>query len=262
MPKYNKCLSLFLLSVLIVITACNKQENLPLRIATAANMQFAMEALVDDFEKKTEISCEIITGSSGKLTAQIKAGAPYDIFASADMEYPNELSKNGLTTDAPKVYAYGTLVLWTTEKTDSLSVSYLNSDRVKHIAVADEKLAPYGAAAMQYLEATGMKERLKDKFVFAQSISGVNQYITSKTAEAGFTAKSVVVSPEMKATGCWIAIPQTYYDPIAQGAVLLKQNEASKKSVNNAKQFYNYLFSDKAQIILNQYGYYTKKDKA
>ncbi|MFL9843956.1 molybdate ABC transporter substrate-binding protein [Flavobacterium rhizosphaerae] len=250
---------MFLFALFIPISACTQQKAVPVRIAVAANMQFAIDSLITDFHKETGINCELVIGSSGKLTAQIKAGAPYDIFVSADMRYPQELYKSGLTTVRPKIYAYGTLVMWSLKKTGSLTVGYLNSSEVAHIAVADEKLAPYGAAAMQYLEAVSMKEELKRKFVVAQSISGVNQYITTHNAEVGFTAKSVLLSPEMKGKGSWISIPENYYEPLAQGAVIISHEDATAKQQKNVKEFYQYLFSESAHRILKSYGYEIKK---
>ena len=104
-----------LLSILLFFS-CQSTKSEKLTIATAANMQFAMNALVAAFGQETGIECEVIFSSSGKLTAQIKQGAPYDIFVSANMKYPNELYESSLTLGAPKIYAHGQLVLWTMEK--------------------------------------------------------------------------------------------------------------------------------------------------
>lgn len=237
--------------------SCHQDARQKLTIATAANMQFAMEALSQSFTDGTGIECEIIIGSSGKLTAQVQQGAPFDIFISADMKYPTALYNSGMTIDTPKVYAYGNLVLWTTVKNIHFNnfencISLLASDTVRHIALANPKTAPYGEAAIEVLNHYKLFGKVEHKLVFGESIAQTNQFITTQAAEVGFTAKSVVLSPKMSGQGRWAAIDSDIYTPIAQGVVVLKQ---AKNRLPNAKKFYNYLFSEKAKEILNNFGY-------
>ncbi len=240
----------------IIFSACNQNPETSVKIATAANMQFAMDELITNFEQKTGIKCETVVSSSSKLTAQIKAGAPFDIFVSADMKYPDMLYHEGFGADKPKIYANGTLVLWTNLENTIPAVELLSEQKIKHIAVANPKTAPYGLATEEFLKNIGKFNSLKSKFIFGESVSVVNRYIYSRSAEIGFTAKSVVLSPQMKDVGKWIEIAQSQYSPIDQGALLLKSEK--KTTSENAKKFYDFLFSEDAEKILNQNGYTTQ----
>lgn len=218
-------------------------------------MQFVMHELVNAFTEETGIECEVIVGSSGKLTAQIKEGAPFDVFMSANMKFPNELFKSGLTTKKPIIYAYGKLVLWSMFDKVKPNLDSLLANGVKHIALANPKTAPYGQSTIEILKARGIFEQVKSKLVYGESVSQTNQFITSKVVEVGFTAKSVVLSSNMKEKGTWVEIDSSYYSPIAQGIVILK-NRTSQ--ISEAENFYNFLFSSKAKEILNKFGYVTK----
>lgn len=177
-------------------------------IAAAANVQFVLNELTKDFESSTGIKTEIILNSSGKLTAQIKEGAPYDVFVSADMKYPAELYKTGFAIDSPRVYANGLLVLWTTkdEVKPDPTLKVLTSNAVKKIAIANPQTAPYGEASVEAMNYYKVYDKVKDKLVYGESISQTNQFIISGSAEIGFTAKSIVLADEMKGKGIWVDI--------------------------------------------------------
>ena len=236
----------------ILLLGCTSQSEKPLTIAAAANMQFALTEITEAFTEETGIKTETILGSSGKLNAQIKEGAPYDVFVSADMAFPQDLYESGLTKVAPKVYANGTLILWSFQNEIQPSFELLNNSSIKHIAIANPKTAPYGIAASQVLNAKGFYNQVEGKLVFGESIGQTNQFIITGAAEVGFTAKSVVLSPQMKAKGNWVEIPGELHDPISQGIVLLKTDEETSKK---AQLFYDFMFSEKAKIILRKYGY-------
>lgn len=236
------------------LLSCQSKHSNKLTIATAANVQFAMEELTNAFSQETGIESEIILGSSGKLLAQIKEGAPYDVFVSANMKYPNELYASGFTEQKPQIYAYGKLVLWSMADNIDPSLDLLLSEKVNHVAMANPKTAPYGVAAEQLLTSINLYDQVKDKLVFGESISQTNQFIISGAAEIGFTAMSVVKSPEMEGKGKWIELDNTTYTPIAQGAVTIKKKHNNSDTAN---QFYAFLFSSRAKEILNKYGYIT-----
>ncbi|MDW7693470.1 molybdate ABC transporter substrate-binding protein [Flammeovirgaceae bacterium SG7u.111] len=242
--------TLLLLLFFSITLSCQPQKE-GLLIATAANMQFVMKELTQVFEAETSIPCQVSISSSGKLTAQIKEGAPFDIFLSADMKFPQELQENKLSLSEPSIYAYGELVLWGMGKIPP-SIENLSDEKVKHIALANPKTAPYGSAAEAVLMHFSLLEKVKDKLVFGESIAQTNQFISTGAAEMGFTAKSVVVSPQILGKGKWIAIDPSLYPPIAQGIVLLKNGKASKEQ---AQKFYDFLFSAKGKEILNKFGY-------
>ncbi|MFK7936952.1 MAG: molybdate ABC transporter substrate-binding protein [Saprospiraceae bacterium] len=230
--------------------SCKKAPP-PLRIATAANMQYVMPELTAAFTQQTGITCETIFSSSGKLTAQIQAGAPYDVFVSADMKYPELLFKKELTTAPVQVYALGKLVLWTTQADLPLDLVTLTLPQIKHIAIANPQTAPYGKAALEVLQRSNVIDFVQSKIVFGESVAQTNQFITTGAAEIGFTAQSVVLAPHLQDRGQWESVDPKYYQSIAQGVCVLKN---SKKLVE-AEQFAAFLLNNTASEILHTFGY-------
>ncbi len=244
-------LGILLLSILLISSCTHSSERGELLIAAAANVQFAMDELVATFEEQTGIQCETIINSSGKITAQIMAGAPYDIFISADLKYPNTLKQKKLTTKGPEVYAEGKLVLWSIDSTLTPEVERLGNDNVPKIAMASPRTAPYGKAAEECLAHYKLLESVSSKLVYGESISQTNRFILSGAAPIGFTALSVVRSPNLKGKGRWVLIPEEAYSPIEQGMVIL----TSSVKKEEAEAFYRFMLSDEAQSILQKYGY-------
>lgn len=233
--------------------SCEQDSNeKPIIIATAANMHEAMQALVKDFTKKTDIKCQLVISSSGKLTAQIKAGAPYNILVSANMKYPKEIYEAGYAVTPPKVYAYGRLVLWSANSKITPSISILKKDVIQHIAIANPKTAPYGKATEDVLSYYNLNELLKHKFVIGESISQTNQFINSQAAEIGFTAMSTITLEKLKNKGNWTSLDTTTYAPIKQGIIVINQDTKNNKK---AKEFYSYISSKEAQLSLTKFGY-------
>ena len=235
-----------------IFVGCQENHNRKIVIATAANMESAMEALTNAYTQKSGVECEIIVGSSGKLTAQILEGAPYDIFVAANMKYPQAVYAGGKAKNAPKVYAKGKLVLWSLMENITVSIDALSDPALEHIALANPKTAPYGVAAQEVLLHYSLKEILAPKLVFGESVGQTDQFIISKAAPIGFTALSTVLSPEMKGKGSWIIIDPSLYANIDQGVVLVNRKEETKQ---DAQDFYNFLFSFEAKGILKEFGY-------
>ncbi|GAL84367.1 molybdenum ABC transporter, periplasmic molybdenum-binding protein ModA [Sporocytophaga myxococcoides] len=245
--------NIHLLLILLVLTSKGFAQKI-VTVAVAANAQFAMKEIKKNFEKETGIHLELIINSSGKITAQVKEGAPFDIFLSADTQFPDALYKEGLATTKPEIYAYGSLVLWSMSKLEKSNIkTLLLSDKFDKVAIANPKLAPYGEAAIEILNYYNIYKTIETRIVNGESISQVNQYVVSGAADLGFTAKSVVLSPEMKDKGTWIEIDAKSYSPIAQGVVLLKKNQ--EQNFKEAEQFYKYLFTEKAKSVFRKYGY-------
>jgi len=249
---------LFLLSscLFLLFNSCTQNKKSKLTIATAANMKFAMQEMVEEFQDETGVECEIIVGSSGKLTAQVKEGAPYDLFVSADMKFPNILFESGLTMGKPQIYAYGSLVIWTMNTQLKADFKTFSKKQVNHIALANPKTAPYGRAAVEVLKKKNLFDTMNSKFVFGESIAQTNQFIISYVAEIGFTSKSIVLSPNMKGKGNWKDVDSSLYSPIKQGVVILKNRD---QNIKEAKSFKEFLFSDKGKEILNKFGYLIKE---
>jgi molybdate transport system substrate-binding protein len=242
---------LFALTLLAISTFSFAQEII---VAVAANVQFAMQDIEKVYEQKSGLAIKTVISSSGKLTAQIQNGAPFDVFLSADMKYPDTLYAAGFAGTKPRVYAYGALVLWTMKDWDlSQGIKILPEAKIQKIAIANPQTAPYGEEAVKLLKHYQIYEGVAPKLVYGESIAQVNQYIFSQAAEAGITAKSVVLSPEMKGKGKWVEIDHRAYSPIAQGAVILKHG--SKNHPQAAQAFYDFLFSEAAGKILQDYGY-------
>ncbi|WP_229203921.1 molybdate ABC transporter substrate-binding protein [Dyadobacter alkalitolerans] len=224
-------------------------------VATAANVQYVMKEIKAEFEKETGKKIDIIVGSSGKLTTQIREGAPFDVFVSADTKYPEEIFKNGGSTEKPKVYALGSLVLWSKNIPKAeLNIDILADDKIKKIAIPNPETAPYGEAAIQVLKSNSIFGKIEKKLVFGESIAQTAQYTTSGNVEAGFNALSIVLSPEMKDQGHYIILDSTDYSPIEQAAILLNHSKNSPKK-ETSEQFYKFLYSPKAKAIFKKYGY-------
>lgn len=242
-----------LLLLMLALGCQNDSSQPPLRIATAANMQYATQVITQVFTEETGVPCEMVVGSSGKLMAQVKAGAPFDVFLSADVKYPQELYSTGFTSGPPTVYASGKLVLWTTLSGFTPDISQVQEASVRHIALANPETAPYGKAAMQALQNAGFYESVEEKLVYGESIAQATQFIQSGAAEMGFTAKSMILSGKIAEEGSWLMVDERLYDPIRQGAVIIKKEESHPA----AEQFLAFLQSQRARDILANFGYET-----
>jgi molybdate transport system substrate-binding protein len=243
------------LTILLLFSAMLPLSGQVLHVAVAANAQFVAGALKKAFEKQSPAKIDLIVSSSGKLTAQIKHGAPYDIFLSADMKYPEALYKSGNALTKPRAYAYGKLVLWTLKKANqSDGLKALEKPSVRTIAIANPAMAPYGIASTEAMKKADIYGSVKKKIVYGESIAQVNHYLLSGAADIAFTAESVVESPVLKGKGKWTEVPDDLYQPIKQGAVLLK-HAAKGGRLKAAKAFYQLLFSRQGRAIFHSFGY-------
>lgn len=248
--------TVFISCLIALFTCCGSfsSRGQTVRIAVAANAQFAARALKKAFEEKYPARLELIVSSSGKLTAQIEHGAPYDVFLSADMHYAEVLYSRGMARDTPRVYALGGLVIWTLKNIPRESgPGILMQKDVHTIAIANPATAPYGTAALEALKNAGLYDRVKNRIVYGESIAQVNQYLMMGAADVVFTARSVVEDPKLKNKGTWIPVKRSLYKPIVQGAVILKAARGS--TLKAATAFYLFLFSEKGRSILKAYGY-------
>src|ERR1700742_2207113 len=223
-----------------------------LKVAVAANLQGVIKVLGKDFKEKTGIEIEPIVGSSGNLAVQIKNGAPFDVFLSADMTFPETLFKEGFAQKQPVVYAYGSLIICSTQ-----NIGFENwertllSERIKKIAIANPAIAPYGKAAEESLKLKGVLDDVKSKVVTGESIAQVNTYITTGVVDVGFTTRALIKDAEGKTTLYWKEIDPKSYTPIKQGMIIIKQTKENA----DALKFYEYMLSSAAKAILKEYGY-------
>jgi len=226
-----------------------------INIAVAANVSYAMDALKKEFNllhRDTKVN--VTLGSSGKLTAQIKNGAPYQLFMSANMLYPETLYSDGIAITKPKIYAQGALAYLSTKEQDfTKGIKLVEDATIAKIAVANPKTAPYGKAAIEAMTNGAVYENVKSKLVYAESISQTVSYAVTAT-DIGIIAKSSLYSPKMaqyKKDINWAEIDPKLYKPINQGIVILKNGETNRE----VKAFYDFMLSEKAKKILMDFGY-------
>lgn len=224
-------------------------------IAVAANVSYAINDLQKAFNTLyPDTRVKVTLGSSGKLTAQIKNGAPYHIFMAANMIYPKALYDDGMASTEPVIYAQGALSYLSGKKQDfTQCMELLKSDKIDKIALANPKTAPYGKAAVQAIKNAEILPDVEKKFVYAESISQTVTYAITAT-DIGFVAKSSLYSPHMshfKEDIHWADVDTKLYTPINQGIVILKEGK------NNAevKAFYDFIQSPKAKKIFKSFGY-------
>lgn len=238
---------IFILSTSLVASTIN--------IALAANVSYAINDLIKEFNKENpNIKVQITLGSSGKLTAQIKNGAPYDMFMAANMKYPNTLYEDGLSLTKPLIYAQGSLAILSTKKQDfSKGINIVLDENISKIAIANPKTAPYGKATYEALSNAKLLEKVKKKFVYAESISQTVSYTITAT-QLGFIAKSSLYSDKMsqyKENINWTDVDFKLYTPINQGIIILKSTKHEKE----ARAFYDFILGDKAKKIFKEFGY-------
>ena len=224
-------------------------------VALASNITFAMPKLKKEFKKiYPNINIRTIISGSGKLTAQIKHNAPYDIFMSANMKYPNDLYQSKYAISKPKIYAKGKLALLSFKQYDFSNIKeLLLSKKIKKIAIANPILAPYGKASIEFLKNIKLYDNIKNKIIYAQSISQTLLY-SLNASDIGIVALSSLKSGKLKdykINKNFVEINQKYYTAISQGIVLLKRAKNNKDAI----AFYEFILSKKAKKIFKNYGY-------
>lgn len=226
-----------------------------IQIAVASNFILPAQEIAKQFENESGNMIKISSGSSGKFFAQITNGAPFHVFLSADVDTPTKLVKQGFAIESSqKTYAIGKLVLWSSYPdliTDGETV--LTNKHFNKIAIANPELAPYGRAAVDTLIKSGQYQQLKTKIVWGENIAQTHQFVISGNAELGFVSASQILRNGKVTQGSAWFVPESMHAPILQDAVLLSK---AKDSVA-AQQFLNYLSSDRARNIIQQFGYDT-----
>lgn len=224
----------------------------PLSVAVAASALPAMEALGEAFRARTGYDVSLVPGSSGRIAAQIRAGAPFDLFLSADVDAPARLHADGYA-EAPRLYARGRLVLWTTREDFPLErgLAGLAEPGVKKIAVADPLAAPYGRAALEALERAGLRPAVESRLVYGESVGQAAQFIASGAADAGVTAKSVVLAPRAAGLGRWSEVPAKLHGPVDHAVVVLRGG----RDPAGAARLAEFLLSAEARPVWERFGF-------
>ena len=221
-----------------------------IRVAVASNFSEPIKVIAAQYEKLTDHRLILVFGSTGKHYAQIKNGAPFDIFLAADKRRPQLLEQQEIAIAGSRfTYARGRLVLWSPRK-DYVDAEgkVLESGEYNRLAIANPKLAPYGKAAQEVLESRGLWKAISRRLVRGESIGQTYQFVRSGNAELGFIAYSQVKRPNHPNTGSYWLIPQALYEPIEQQVVLLKENTV-------ARNFMSFLLKQEVKTIITQYGY-------
>ncbi|KPG96438.1 molybdate ABC transporter substrate-binding protein [Pseudomonas sp. MYb2] len=241
-----------LVSLLAVFAASAAQAD-EVQVAVAANFTAPIQAIAADFEKDTGHKLVAAYGATGQFYTQIKNGAPFEVFLSADDTTPEKLEKEGDTVKGSRfTYAIGTLALWSAKEgyVDSKG-EVLKKNEYQHLSIANPKAAPYGLAATQVLEKLKLTEATKTKIVEGQNITQAYQFVSTGNAELGFVALSQIFKDGKVTSGSAWIVPASMHDPIKQDAVILNKGKDNAA----AKALVEYLKGPKAAAVIKSYGY-------
>ena len=248
----RRVFSLSFVTAMLLAGAARAQE---VRVAAAADLKFAMQYVATQYEKRSGTKLDITYGSSGNFFSQMQSGAPFDLFFSADIDYPRKLEAAGLAEPGTLYeYAVGRIAIWTPAgaKVDVTRLGWktLLDPSVQKISIANPEHAPYGRAAVAAMEKAGIYEQIKSKLVYGENISQAAQFVQSGNAQAGIVAMSLAVSPGMKDGRRW-EIPADMHPPIEQAAILLKD----AKNKDAARAFLEFVKSETGRATLANYGF-------
>jgi len=225
-------------------------------VAAAADLGTALKEISGDYEKKTGVKVKLSFGASGALAQQIQNGAPFDLFFSADMDYPRQLVAAG-RADGASLYQYaaGKLVLWVPADSpldvEHKGVNILIDPSVKKIAIANPQHAPYGRAAEATLKHYALYNQVADLLVLGENVSQAAQFVESGNAQAGFVALAHAMAPSMQGKGKYWEVPEVAHPPLAQGVVVLTDTRHRKE----AAAFLEYIKTKEVAELLRKYGF-------
>ncbi|MEO1019176.1 MAG: molybdate ABC transporter substrate-binding protein [Pseudomonadota bacterium] len=221
-------------------------------IAVATNFKTTLETLEADFETRSGYELELVSGSTGKLYAQIINGAPYDVYLAADQARPERLVRDGRADSISRfTYAFGGIALWSSTLTDVSPDTLWDAD-FNRLALANPELAPYGQASVELIDHYELTETLEPKLVFGESVGQAFAFVSTGNADLGFVSIAQVLALPEEARGSAWLIPRQFYAPIAQDAVLLNHGKDNRA----AQAFLTYLKSDAARQIIRRSGYW------
>jgi molybdate transport system substrate-binding protein len=225
-------------------------------VAAAATLRHALDEISPQFTKATGHTLKVAYGSSGNFYSQIKQGAPFDIFLSADMVFPQKLVDEKLAAPPALPYAEGRLVLLLPRKSDlkpdgTLAdvAAALNDGRLVKLAIANPTVAPYGTRAQEALTHAGLWAAAKPRLVIGENVGQATQFVASGAAQAGLVALSLALAPELAVRTQYALVPRQWHQPLVQGMVLVKPNNPA------AKAFASYVKTEAARSVLKKYGY-------
>lgn len=243
------------LPVLGLLFPAQAQTKETLALAAASDLIYCLEDLNAAFRQENPgVSLQVATGSSGNFFAQIKHGAPFDVFLSADLDYPKALVRAGLADSSSLTkYAIGRLVLWTVRPEIEVrrGLAVLREAQVRKLAIANPEHAPYGRAAKAALEHAQLWREIQPKLVIGENIAQAAQFVQSGSVAAGIVALSLVLSPRLEKVGTYFEIPETSHPRLEQGAVLTQRGAGNPA----ARKYIEFLRSAGARAIFDRYGF-------
>ncbi|MDO8790156.1 MAG: molybdate ABC transporter substrate-binding protein [Sulfuritalea sp.] len=222
-------------------------------IAAAADLKFALEEILVAFRQANPADeVETIYGSSGKFHTQIQQGAPFDLYFSADIEYPRLLAKEGLSASAARPYAVGRIVLWSVSRdARQMTLADLANPAIRKIAIANPRHAPYGKRAEEALRAAGVWDKVESRLVMGENIAQTAQYVQTGNADVGIIALSLALNKELATKGGYALIPSKLHQPLEQGFIITKRAAGNPL----AKQFADTMDSPEARRIMVRWGF-------
>ena len=248
---------LFLGLILIFIFEGCTVQTQKVSVAAASDLKFALDSVISIYHKQyPNTKIEVTYGSSGKFLEQIQYDAPFDLYFSADVSYPQKLTALGLTISDVKIYGIGRIVIWSKKIDPNIEkMNSLLNPNLNKIAIANPEHAPYGERAKESMIYYKIFDKVKSKFVFGENISQTAQFVQLGAADIGVVALSLALSPNMKNEGGkYYVIPEKSHKPLEQGYVILKHAENNP----NALGFYNFMASPKTIMILKHFGFTQK----
>ena len=252
--KFAACLSI------LWLMAAGGLQAQTLTIAAASDLQTVLPTIAQRFEKQTGISPQLTFGSSGNFFTQLQNGAPFDVFLSADLEYPRRLVGAGQgLPDTLYEYATGRIVLWTRQDSGldlGRGLSVLTDARVRRIAIANPAHAPYGQAAVAALRHEHLYAAAESKLVLGENISQAAQFVQSGNADVGIIALAVALAPALKSVGAYVPISTTLHSPIRQGAVVMRGSTHEQA----ARRFVDFLKRPETLMLLADFGFEVKRN--
>lgn len=253
--RVGRCLFAFVIAAVLIGAPSISAQELP-TIAAASDLQFALSEVAEAFKKETGREVKMTFGSSGNFYRQIRQGAPFEVYLSADEQFVLDLAKNGLTIDQGVLYAIGRIVIITPHGSPLKADAELNDlraaltdGRLQKFAIANPEHAPYGRRAEEALRHARLWDALKDKLVLGENVSQAAQFATSGSAHGGIIAYSLALSPNVSKLGTFALIPESWHKPLRQRMALL---EGASDTV---RQFYGFVQGPSGRTILRRYGF-------
>lgn len=242
-----------LIFICLFVAAQTAQADENITIAAAADLKFALDEIVVLFNKAHPADqVETVYGSSGKFQTQIRQGAPFDMYFSADIGYPRALKEEGFAASEVQPYAVGRIVLWSTARdAGKMALADLADSAIQKIAIANPRHAPYGKRAEEALKAAGVWDKVGSKLVYGENIAQTAQFVQTGNAQFGIIALSLALSPELAKQGSYALIPDKLHQPLEQGFIITKRAASNPL----AQVFASFMASPAARAIMARYGF-------